>query len=73
MMLRASNDLDRKRGDVCPRAGPPAGAPQLTTVPPDVDGHRLLDLFVYDVWQNLWGGQFADERVVGRERAARPL
>ncbi len=38
--------------------------------PPDVDDHRLLYLFLYDVWSDLYGGEFAD-RMVAIERRIR--
>jgi hypothetical protein len=37
---------------------------QLRTRPPDVDEHRLLFLYLYEVWESLWGKEFADRQVV---------
>jgi hypothetical protein len=37
---------------------------QLRTRPPDVDEHRLLFLFLYEVWESLGGKEFADRQVV---------
>ena len=31
--------------------------------PADLDEHRVLDLFLYDVWESLWGRALADEQV----------
>jgi hypothetical protein len=36
---------------------------QLGTRPSDLDEHRVLDLFLYDVWESLWGREFADRQV----------
>ena len=36
---------------------------QLTNRPADLDEHRVLFLFLYDVWESLWGKAFADEHV----------
>ena len=65
MMLRASNTYDRKKGTLVHELGHRLVNPQLTVLPEGVDEHRLLDLFLYDVWESLWGRQFADERVQG--------
>ena len=32
--------------------------------PENVDQHPVIFLFVYDVWMELWGKEFADEQVV---------
>ena len=37
---------------------------QLANRPPDLDEHRVLDLFLYDVWERLWGTTFADSQVL---------
>jgi hypothetical protein len=31
--------------------------------PDALDSHQLLDLFLYDVWAELFGSQYADEQV----------
>jgi hypothetical protein len=36
---------------------------QLKNRPSDLDEHRLLDLFLYDVWESLWGKAWADQQV----------
>lgn len=33
-------------------------------IPKTFDSHPIIFLFVYDVWVELWGKQFADEQVV---------
>ncbi len=38
--------------------------------PPELDDHRLLYLFLYDVWTDLYGRDFAD-RMVAIERRSR--
>jgi len=32
-------------------------------VPQDVEGHPITFLFLYDVWVDLWGREFADAQV----------
>jgi len=29
----------------------------------DLDEHRVLDLFLYDVWESLWGRDLAEQQV----------
>ena len=36
---------------------------QLTIRPADLDEHRVLFLFLYDLWERLWGRDFADQQV----------
>jgi hypothetical protein len=36
---------------------------QLTIRPSDLDEHRVLDLILYDAWENLWGVEFATRQV----------
>ena len=36
---------------------------QLRSRPPDLDEHRVLFLFLYEVWESLWGKDFADAQV----------
>jgi len=37
-------------------------------VPPSIEHHSIIFLFVYDVWVELWGQQFADEQVAVERR-----
>ena len=64
MMLRASNDANRKKATLVHELGHRLVDPQLTVRPADIDGHHLLDLFLYDAWELLWGRAFADEAVL---------
>ena len=36
---------------------------QLKNRPTDLDEHRVLDLFLYDVWEDVWGRDLADQQV----------
>ena len=62
MRLRASYNADTKRSALAHELGHRLIA-QLTIRPPDLDEHRVLDLFLYDVWQSIWGKAFADRQV----------
>lgn len=62
MYLRASYPADTKRSALVHELGHRLIA-QLTNRPQGVDEHRVLDLFLYDVWENLWGKEFADQQV----------
>jgi hypothetical protein len=62
MSLRGSYPLDTKKSALVHELGHRLIG-QLTTRPPDLDEHRVLDLFLYDVWESLWGRDFADEHV----------
>ena len=63
MYLRASYTADVKKATIVHELGHRLAAP-LTSLPDGVDGHRVLNLFLYDVWDDLWGRAFADEQVV---------
>ena len=63
MYLRASYPPDVKRAALVHEHGHRLIA-QLTVRPSDLDEHRVLDLFLYDVWTSLWGRDFADQQVV---------
>jgi hypothetical protein len=41
---------------------------QLRRRPPGLDEHRVLFLFLYDVWEKLDGKGFADEQVEVEKR-----
>jgi hypothetical protein len=62
MYLRASNPADVKRGTLVHEHGHRLIA-QLRNRPADLDEHRVLFLFIYDVWESLWGKAFADQHV----------
>jgi hypothetical protein len=62
MYLRASYPTDVKRATLVHEHGHRLIA-QLRNRPPDLDEHRVLFLFLYEVWESLWGKDFADEQV----------
>ena len=63
MRLRGSYPVDVKKATLAHELGHRMNT-QLRTRPPDVDEHRLLFLYLYDVWESLWGKEFADRQVV---------
>ena len=62
MYLRASYPADVKKAVLVHEHGHRLIA-QLRTRPADLDEHRVLDLFLYDVWESLWGRDMADQQV----------
>jgi hypothetical protein len=62
MYLRASNPADVKKATLVHEHGHRLIA-QLRTRPADLDEHRVLNLFLYDVWESLWGKDSADQHV----------
>jgi hypothetical protein len=62
MYLRASYPADVKKATLVHEHGHRLIA-QLRNRPTDLDEHRVLFLFLYDVWESLWGKDFADEQV----------
>ncbi len=62
MYLRASYPTDVKKGALVHENGHRLIA-QLTNRPRDLDEHRVLFLFLYDVYETLWGKDFADRQV----------
>jgi hypothetical protein len=62
MYLRASYPPDVKKATLVHELGHRLVA-QLTIRPADLDEHRVLFLFLYDLWERLWGRNFADEQV----------
>jgi hypothetical protein len=62
MLLRASYPVDTKRSALVHELGHRL-IDQLPTRPGDLDEHRVLNLFLYDVWESLWGREFADRQV----------
>src|SRR5262245_47694115 len=63
MRLRASYPADVKKATLAHELGHRMNT-QLRTRPPDVDEHRLLFLYLYDVWESLGGKVIADRQVV---------
>jgi hypothetical protein len=64
MGLRASYDVDVKRGTLVHELAH-RHLWQLTQRLDDVDGHRTLYLILEAVWADVWGEDFAAERVRG--------
>jgi hypothetical protein len=64
MSLRASYDLDVKRATLVHELAH-RHLWQLTQRLDDVDGHRTLYLILEGVWAEVWGEDFAGERVRG--------
>jgi len=62
MYLRASYPIDVKKSTLVHEHGHRLIA-QLRNRPADLDEHRVLFLFLYDVWESLWGTDFADAQV----------
>ena len=59
MLLRASYPEETKRGTLVHELAHRLAA----DVPFNGDHHDLIFLFVYDVWVDLWGREFADKQV----------
>lgn len=64
MGLRASYDLDVKRATLVHELGH-RHLWQVTERLDDVDGHQTLYLFLDRVWADVWGEEFAAERIHG--------
>ena len=62
MQLRASYPADVKKATLVHELGHRLMA-QLRKRPADLDEHRILFLYLYDVWESLWGKAFADDQV----------
>lgn len=62
MYLRASYPDQTKKSALVHEHGHRLIA-QLGNRPADLDEHRVLFLFLYDVWESLWGKDFADAQV----------
>lgn len=65
MTLRASYPPDTKRATLVHELGHRL---QSHLFRADEDEHEFLFLWVYDVWVDLWGQEFADEQVVVEKR-----
>jgi hypothetical protein len=63
MMLRASYPPEVKKATLVHELGHRMNG-QLRRRPPDIDEHRILFLYLYDVWESLYGKTFADQQVV---------
>ncbi len=62
MKLRSSYSNDVKKGTLVHELGHRLIAPMHNRMK-DIDEHRTLNLFLYDVWVYLYGKRFADEMV----------
>jgi hypothetical protein len=62
MRLRASYPEDVKKATLVHELGHRLNS-QLKNRPKEVDEHRLLFLYLYEVWTKLYGKRFADEMV----------
>ena len=62
MRLRASYSTDMKKGTLVHELGHRMNA-QLRRRPVDLDEHRLLFLYLYDLYEDLYGKEFADAQV----------
>ena len=71
MRLRASYPPDIKKGTLVHELGHRMNA-QLRRRPKELDEHRLLFLYLYDLWGALYGKEFAD-REVAFERTLKGL
>jgi hypothetical protein len=62
MRLRASYPSDEKKGTLVHELGHRMNA-QLKKRPVDLDEHQLLFLYLYDLYEDLYGKAFADRQV----------
>ena len=62
MSFRASYPADEKKGTLVHELGHRMNA-QLKKRPQDLDEHRLLFLYLYDLYVDLYGKEFADREV----------
>ena len=62
MRLRASYSADNKKGTLVHELGHRMNL-NLRTRPEDLDEHRLLFLYLYDLYVDLYGKEFADAQV----------
>lgn len=62
MKLRASSSVEDKKGTLIHELGHRLIAPLHNRLP-ELDEHQTLDLYLYDVWEYLYGKEFADKMV----------
>ncbi|MCI0660821.1 MAG: hypothetical protein L0220_07080 [Acidobacteria bacterium] len=62
MKMRASYPRDVKQATLIHELGHRMNF-QLRNRPNDMDEHRILFLYLYDVWEKLYGKQYADKQV----------
>jgi hypothetical protein len=62
MKMRASYPTDVKKATLAHELGHRMNF-QIKTRPKELDEHRILFLYLYDVWEKLYGKRFADEQV----------
>jgi hypothetical protein len=62
MKMRSSYSPDVKKGALVHELGHRMNS-QLRKRPSDLDEHRLLFLYLYEVWEQLYGKEFADREV----------
>lgn len=62
MRMRASYPADEKKGTLVHELGHRMNA-QLKKRPVDLDEHQLLFLYLYDLYEDLYGKAFADRQV----------
>jgi hypothetical protein len=67
MNLRASYPMDVKKATLVHELSHRMNA-QLKKRPKDLDEHRILFLYLYDVWESLYGKDFADQQVEVEKR-----
>jgi hypothetical protein len=64
MKLRASYPLDTKKATLIHELGHRLIIPiRIPKEKPELDEHRVLFLFLYDIWEKLYGKEFADKQV----------
>lgn len=67
MKLRASYPTDVKKATLIHELGHRLNDP-LRDKPEGIDEHRVLFLYLYDVWEKLYGKSFADEMVAVEQK-----
>ena len=70
MFMRASYSAEEKKGALVHELGHLLVMPR-TALRREIGEHRLLNLFLYDVWTDLYGGDFADRMVEFERRKHR--
>ena len=70
--LRASYPTDSKKAALIHELGHRLNF-QLVVKPKGLDNHRILYLYLYDVWVALYGSSFADEQVAVESGRTLPI